>query len=345
MGPTDHPIEPKTVDVLLDGLDCAIEPVRRAVVSATLSGWKTTNRKWGHADLCAIASTGTGISSRLPMTVPPDVVLAAKRQLGDALVDGAEVTVCGRIEIGDRWNPLRIVAERIEVIEAESAFAQRKRLLIEQLEVSGARTRNRERPLPVLLRRVGLVTPAGGEAGRADFLHRLSQSPAPVAVLERRVPMSGPKAAAAVASAVTALSGTVDAIFVCRGGGARADLVAFDAGEVATAIVRCATPVIVAVGHTTDSTVADEVAHTSLPTPTAAADWIVNRATAAAAQQRDETLRTRVEVERATADTAIRRAECDRAQAARARRHARLAIGVAAALAVILVVTLLLFAR
>lgn len=343
MESTREGAEPVPVEALLDQLDRAIETLRRVTITATLSGWKTTNRRWGHGDLCAMDGAGTGVSRRLPMVVPPDVLLAAKRRLGDALADGALVVVNGRIQIGDRWNPLRIVVDRLDVLEAESAFTQQTRLLIAQLETSGAGTRNRELRLPATFGRIGLITPAGGEAGRADFLHQLAQSPAPVSVLERRVPMTGPNATAAITHALADLTEVVEAVFVCRGGGARADLVAFDSAEVATAIARCASPVIVAVGHTTDHTVADRVAHTSLPTPTAAADWIVRRAIDHDACQEDGRTERALIAERVAAQLAEQTVVRKRSEAARSKQLARMAV--AAAVVLLIVTAALLIAR
>jgi len=332
-------LEPVPVEVVLEQLDRAIETLRCVTITATLSGWKTTNRRWGHGDLCAIHAAGTGVSHRLPMTVPPDVLLAAKRRTGEALVDGALVVVDGRIQIGDRWNPLRIVADRLDVLDAESAFTGQTRLLIAQLETSLAGTRNRDLRLPTTFGRIGLITPTGGEAGRADFLHQLAQSPEPVSVLERRVPMTGPSATTAIASALADLAELVEAVFVCRGGGPRADLVAFDSAEVAAAIARSASPVIVAVGHATDHTVADRVAHTSLPTPTAAADWIVRRATEHEGRQQHGRAERAVAAQR-VADLAVAR---ERSVAARSKQLA--CVAVAAAVVLLIVCAALLMTR
>lgn len=155
-------------------------------------------------------------------------------------------------------------------------------MLTEQLQVSGALDRNRTLTLPDVVGRLGLVTASGGEAGRRDFLLRLGNYPTLVNVVERRTAMSGPSAPVSISEAINELAScAVEAIIVCRGGGAASDLSAFDAAPVATAIAVSPVPIILGVGHSTDQTIADLTAHTSVATPTAAADVLVDRAMAA----------------------------------------------------------------
>jgi len=271
-GPTDDPIP---VDQVLARLDAAIAPIARTAVSGTLTGWKSRRGSWAHGELVTDTIGGDGITARLPLVSPPGVTHATRRRHGDQLASGPTVVVHGRVEIGDRWNPLRLVADRIDVTSTTSPARASRQALLEQLSTSGAAGRNKALLVPTPIRRIGLVSPASGEAGRADFLQTLARSPNPVSVLERRPPMSGPNAPDAIAGAIRELDHlAVDAIVVCRGGGAATDLATFDATPVASAIVQSERPVIIAVGHTTDHSVADLVAHTSVATPTAAASWI-----------------------------------------------------------------------
>jgi exodeoxyribonuclease VII large subunit len=271
-GPADDPVP---VDQLLARLDAAIAPVARTAVSGTLTGWKTRRGSWAHGELVTDAIGGDGITARLPLVSPPAVTHTARRRHGDQLASGPTVLVHGRVEIGDRWNPLRLVADRIDVTSTISPTSTARHALVGELSTSGAAARNKVLRVPTPIRRIGLVSPASGEAGRADFLQTLARSPNPVLVLERRPPMSGPNAPDAIAGAIRELDHlAVDAIVICRGGGAATDLATFDAMPVATAIVQSERPVIIAVGHTTDHSVADLVAHTSVATPTAAAAWI-----------------------------------------------------------------------
>ena len=252
-------------------------------VSGTLTGWRVARNRWGRGDLCETSATGDGIASRLPIAIPPALVTQLRhRSGGEDIPDGSDVRVTGRIEVGDRWNPIRLVASAAEVIDAESELIRTRRMLMEQLQVSGALDRNRRLTLPDVVGRLGLVSAASGEAGRRDFLLRLGNHPTPIDVVERRTAMSGPSAPAAISTAIAELaSSAVEAIVVCRGGGAASDLSAFDAAPVATAIALSPVPIILGVGHSTDRTVADLSAHTSVATPTAAANVLVDRAVAA----------------------------------------------------------------
>ena len=252
-------------------------------VSGTLTSWRVARNRWGRGDICETSSTGDGITSRLPVAIPPALVTQLRhRRGGEDLPDGSDLRVTGRIEIGDRWNPIRLVASAAEIIDTESDLIRTRRMLTEQLQVSGALDRNRTLTLPDVVGRLGLVTASSGEAGRRDFLFRLGNHPTPIDVVERRTAMSGPSAPAAISEAIAELaSSAVEAIVVCRGGGAASDLSAFDAAPVATAIAVSPVPIILGVGHATDRTIADLTAHTSVATPTAAADVLVDRAVAA----------------------------------------------------------------
>lgn len=256
-------------------------------VSGTLTGWRVARNRWGRGDLCETSSNGDGIASRLPLAIPPALVTQLRHRAGgDDLPDGSDLRVTGRIEIGDRWNPIRLVASAAEVVDSESDLIRTRRMLTQQLQVSGALDRNRMLTLPDVLTRLGLVSAASGEAGRRDFLLRLASHPTPIDVVERRTAMSGPSAPVSIAEAIDDLATcAVQAIVVCRGGGAASDLSAFDSAPVATAIALSPVPIILGVGHSTDRTVADLAAHTSVATPTAAADWLVRRATPTSAPQ------------------------------------------------------------
>ncbi len=252
-------------------------------VSGTLTSWRVARNRWGRGDICEASSTGDGIASRLPIAVPPALVTQLRhRSAGEDLPDGSDLRVTGRIEIGDRWNPIRLVASAAEIIDTESELIRTRRMLTEQLRVSGALDRNRALVLPDVVGRLGLVTASSGEAGRRDFLLRLGNHPTPIDVIERRTAMSGPSAPASISQAIDELaSSAVEAVVVCRGGGAASDLSAFDAAPVATAIALSPVPIVLGVGHSTDRTIADLAAHTSVATPTAAADVLIDRAMAA----------------------------------------------------------------
>src|SRR5205085_812736 len=131
--------------------------------------------------------------------------------------------------------------------------------LIAQLDDEGLLHANASRPLPDPIERVGLVAPATGGAGRADFVGRLSATGVPFQIVEQPAAMQGPDAPVAIARAIGRVAGAgVDIIVITRGGGAGSELAGFDSEPVARAIALAPVPVIVAVGHSTDRTLADE---------------------------------------------------------------------------------------
>jgi exodeoxyribonuclease VII large subunit len=123
--------------------------------------------------------------------------------------------------------------------------------------------------------RVGLVTSAGSAAA-ADFLHTLETSGFGWRVLAVDARVQGVDAERSVVAALRRCAG-VDVVCLVRGGGARTDLAAFDSEVVARAIAATPVPVFTGIGHETDTTVADTVAHTAFKTPTACAAALVER--------------------------------------------------------------------
>jgi exodeoxyribonuclease VII large subunit len=154
--------------------------------------------------------------------------------------------------------------------------ADRDRVL-RALAAEGILGRNAALDLPLVPLRIGLVT-SGGSAAYRDFLHELEGSPYAFRVAHCDVRVQGAAASRRVVWALRRLARLdVDAIAIVRGGGARSDLAPFDAEIVARAITEMPVPVLTGIGHETDRTIADEVAHTSAKTPTAAAAVLVER--------------------------------------------------------------------
>ena len=123
--------------------------------------------------------------------------------------------------------------------------------------------------------RIALVT-AAGSAAYADFMHELEGSGFSFSVHLAACAVQGVAAPATIAGAIAACQRRdIDVIAVVRGGGARTDLVAFDDEHVARAIAASTVPVFTGIGHEIDRAGADDVAHTSLKTPTACAAHLV----------------------------------------------------------------------
>jgi exodeoxyribonuclease VII large subunit len=199
---------------------------------------------------------------------------AAARKVGFTPANGQEVIVTGRIEFYQKSGKVTLLVERIEPVGA-GAQDLALRALIEELRTLGWLDEGRKKKLPVFPRRVAVVTSRTG-AALQDVLDTMRRRcPAvSVALVDARV--QGDGAAAAVAGALRWLSLhhqrlSIDAVLVTRGGGSKEDLAAFNDRNVAQAIVECAVPVVAAIGHETDTTVAELVADLRCATPTQAA--------------------------------------------------------------------------
>jgi len=188
--------------------------------------------------------------------------------------DGLHVVVRGRVSIYEQRGQMQLVAETMEPVGAGSlqmAFEQLK----ERLKAEGLFEVERKRPLPAFPRTVGIVTSPTGAVIR-DFLNIVGRRHSGLNVLIYPVSVQGDNSAAEVEAAIQKLNAAalVDVIVLARGGGSLEDLAAFNSERVARAIVASRLPVVSAIGHETDFTIADFVADLRAPTPSAAAELI-----------------------------------------------------------------------
>ncbi|MDE2301477.1 MAG: exodeoxyribonuclease VII large subunit, partial [Sphingomonadales bacterium] len=194
--------------------------------------------------------------------------------------DGIEVIASGKLTTYPGRSNYQIVIERME-IAGEGALLALLAKLRERLASEGLFDAARKRPLPFLPRVIGVVTSPTGAVIR-DILHRLSDR-FPSHVVVWPVAVQGQGAAAGIAAAITGFSALVpggavprpDLVIVARGGGSIEDLWSFNEEAVVRAIAASTIPVISAVGHETDTTLADFAADRRAPTPTAAAEMAV----------------------------------------------------------------------
>jgi exodeoxyribonuclease VII large subunit len=188
--------------------------------------------------------------------------------------DGLHVLVRGTVSVYEQRGQMQLIAETMEPVGAGSlqlAFEQLK----ERLKAEGLFETSRKRPLPAFPRTVGIVTSPAGAVVR-DFLNIVSRRHSGLNVLLCPVAVQGESSAAEVEAALASLnsSGLIDVIVLARGGGSLEDLAAFNSERVARAIVASRLPVVSAIGHETDFTIADFVADLRAPTPSAAAELI-----------------------------------------------------------------------
>jgi exodeoxyribonuclease VII large subunit len=200
------------------------------------------------------------------------------RQLKFRPADGMHVIVRGRLSVYEVKGEYQLVCDALEPMglgALQLAFEQLKR----RLQTEGLFDAARKRPLPVLPRRIGVVTSLDGAALR-DVLRVLTLRHPAARVVVRPARVQGDGAALDLVRALKAIAQLpeLDVVIIGRGGGSAEDLWAFNDEALARAIVACPVPVISAVGHEVDFTIADFVADVRAATPSNAAEIVVDRA-------------------------------------------------------------------
>ena len=199
---------------------------------------------------------------------------------GIVLDVGTVVAFRGRVEFYAPRGQVNFIAVDVDVDALLGRAAAQRAALLKALEAEGLLGRNRQLPVPVPALRVGLVASPGTD-GCNDFLGQLEGSGLAFRILLVPTPVQGRVAPAALARGITvAAASACHVVVVVRGGGAKADLVAFDSELVARAIARCPVSVWTGVGHTGDQSVADVVAGRAFVTPTECGQELVRQATA-----------------------------------------------------------------
>jgi exodeoxyribonuclease VII large subunit len=189
--------------------------------------------------------------------------------------DGSNCAALGRVTVYPRNGQYQLIVERLLPLgagELQAAFEALK----QRLETEGLYDAARKRRLPTYPESIGVVTSRTGAAIR-DIVKILRRRWPPIRIVLRPTQVQGEGAARSIVEAIEAFnrSGDVDLLIVGRGGGSLEDLWAFNEEVVARAIAASEIPVISAVGHETDTTIADFVADLRAPTPSAAAELAV----------------------------------------------------------------------
>lgn len=197
-----------------------------------------------------------------------------RRGLTFAMKEGDKVVVTGSIEVYERDGKYQLYAREIELAGAGNLYLKFEALKRE-LEEMGMFDASYKKPIPKYAKRVGIVTAPTGAAIQ-DIRNIASRRNPYVQLILYPALVQGEGAAASVVNGIRALDALgVDVMIVGRGGGSIEDLWAFNEEIVARAIFACETPVISAVGHETDTTIADYAADLRAPTPSAAAELAV----------------------------------------------------------------------
>lgn len=200
-----------------------------------------------------------------------------KERLEEVLADGMQVRCLCQVQLYKDRGQVSLVVEDIDPSFTKGALALAREKLLKELRAKGldqVQRRLQLAPFPFV---VGLVSAKGSRA-ESDFLDQLESLGFPGSVIFAPAAMQGERVPTDVVRALDALvEKDVDLIVVTRGGGSAADLRWFDAPELAYAIAQCPVPVIAAIGHHDDVSVAEEICHQRQKTPTAAADFVVSR--------------------------------------------------------------------
>jgi exodeoxyribonuclease VII large subunit len=209
--------------------------------------------------------------SCLPVTMPRTTFDALRLELAD----GDRVHAFGRPDFYEARGTFQLRALSLEPLGLGAALARIERLK-RTLAAEGLFAADRKRQLPLLPRRIGLLT--GNEAAaKRDFVTAVTARFPAAQILVAETYVQGPQAPAAVAATLAALceEPEVDVVVVARGGGSFEDLLPFSDERVVRAVAACPVPVVSAVGHEQDTPLCDLAADARASTPTAAARLVV----------------------------------------------------------------------
>jgi len=231
----------------------------------------------GEISNCRVWNTGHAYFTLKDDSAQIKVVMfrSAVRYLRFGLEDGLHVIARGRLGVYEPKGEYQLQCEHLQprgLGALQLAFEQLKK----KLQAEGLFAASRKRPLPALPRKIGIVTSLDGAAVR-DIIKVLRRRHPNAHLVIRPARVQGDSAAAEITRGLRAIARVpgVEVVILARGGGSIEDLWAFNEEIVARAIAACPVPVIAAVGHESDVTIADFVADLRAPTPSAAAELVV----------------------------------------------------------------------
>lgn len=198
----------------------------------------------------------------------------AAMRLAKPLKEGDHIEVSGKISIYEARGEFQITVNEVRLKGLGQLYEAYERLKA-QLQVEGAFSAERKKPLPARPQCIGIVTSLAAAALR-DVVTTLNRRAPEIPVIVYPTPVQGTGSELQIAQAIKTASqrAECDVLIVCRGGGSIEDLWAFNEEPVVRAIEACAIPVVSGVGHETDFTLADFVADVRAPTPTGAAELV-----------------------------------------------------------------------
>ena len=206
-----------------------------------------------------------------------------EEETGQAFTSGLTVLVRVSVDFHETYGYGLFVTD-IDPSYTLGEIARNRMLVLKKLEEDGVLTLNKELPLPEPLNRIAVIS-SPSAAGYEDFHNQLYHNNLGMVFYPKLFPatMQGDKSESSIISALEKVyehKDLFDVVVIIRGGGASSDLNCFDSYVLATHFAQFPLPVISGIGHERDVTVIDAVAHTRVKTPTAAAEFIINKASA-----------------------------------------------------------------
>ena len=236
-------------------------------------------RLWVEGEISNIARPASGhvYFSLKDSTAQVRAAFFRQRQRGPVLnfKDGDQVLAYGRVSLYEARGDYQLIVEQIE-FAGEGALRRQFEVLKKKLDAEGLFDEARKQALPALPQRIGVITSPSGAAVR-DIVSVLGRRFPSIPVVIYPAAVQGETAPAELLAAIeTAIRrAEVDVLILGRGGGSLEDLMAFNDEQLARAIAACPIPIVSAVGHEVDFTIADFVADMRAPTPSVAADLVV----------------------------------------------------------------------
>jgi len=201
-----------------------------------------------------------------------------EQETGQAFTSGIKVLVEVSVEFHELYG-FSLTVLNIDPTYTVGDMERKRREILRQLQEEGVIDLNKELEVPMLPQRVAVISSATA-AGYGDFCNQLANNPRGYAFQTELFPaiMQGERVEESVIAALDAIYGRMeefDVVVIIRGGGAASDLSGFDTYALAANAAQFPLPIITGIGHERDDTILDQVAHTRVKTPTAAAEYLI----------------------------------------------------------------------
>ncbi len=242
------------------------------------------NESRGHHYLSLVQKEGEDIIARSEAVIWNRTYRKIRRSVGlsirGLLQAGMEVKIKAKIDFNEKYG-FKLLIEEIDPAHTLGQLELQKRATLQKLQEKELLGKNARLGLPVVLQRLAIIS-SENAAGLQDFLNQITSNSYGYYYDLKLFPaaMQGLQVVPDILKQVRKIKRSIipyDAVVIIRGGGSRLDLTAFDQYELCEAMADFPLPVLTGIGHETDESLLDKVVHTPLKTPTAVAEFIINR--------------------------------------------------------------------